>query len=149
MIGTCWHALVHWRGSPISRSTVHGSPSSGQAVGQVDGGSQVSPAWIRPSLQVAAQSASVAAVQPAGQQPSPLKQAVIAPWVQVRVHAATEPAATSTVQASPSLQLAGQAPGNPAVIARSHASPISTTPSPHTVRGQSASVAAVQPGGQQ
>jgi hypothetical protein len=52
------------------------------------------------------------------------------------------------VHASWSLQVRAQAPGIPAVIVRSHCSPISTTPSPHTT-GQSRSVAAVQPGGQQ
>jgi hypothetical protein len=54
----------------------------------------------------------------------------------------------STVQASASSQVVGQAPGMPAVIPRSHFSPASRTPSPHTA-GQSASSAAVQPTGQQ
>lgn len=127
---------------------MQGSPSSGQVVGQVLGGSQVSPASTFLSPQVAWQSVSVAGVQPEGQQPSPLKQATIAVCVQWREQSLLEPLAMSPVQASPSSQVSAQAPGNPAVIARSHCSPASTTPSPQ-IGEQSGSLAAVQPSGQQ
>ena len=127
---------------------VQGSPSSGQVVGQVLGGSQVSPAPMRPSPQLGLQSSSVAALQPAGQQPSLFRQAVIGSCQQARVQPATDPAARSTVQASASSQVLAQAPGWPAVMPRSHCSGASTTPSPQTV-GQSESVTAVHPGGQQ
>ena len=90
---------------------MHRSPSSGQVVGQLDGGSQVSPAPTRPSPQVAAQSLSAAALQPGGQQPSPLTQAAIGSCVQAREQASTVPDAKSAVQASPSSQVAAQAPG--------------------------------------
>jgi hypothetical protein len=102
---------------------VHGSPSSGQVVGQVVGGSQVSPAPIRPSPQRGLQSESVAPVQPAGQQASSSRQAVIVSCWQARVQPATVPEARSTVQASASSQDRAQAPGWPAVIARSQRSP--------------------------
>jgi hypothetical protein len=148
VIGTCRQAELQWAGSPVSCSLVQGSPSSGQVVGQVVGGSQVSPAPIRPSPQRGPQSESVATVQPGGQQPSSSRQAVIASWLQARVQLATEPEAMSTVQASASSQDCAQAPGIPAVMARSHCSPVSTRPSPHTT-GQSESLAAVQPAGQQ
>jgi hypothetical protein len=61
---------------PCRRSTVQASPSSGQAVGQVAGGSQVSPPPIRPSPHIGWQSLSVDRPQPAGQQPSPSMQPV-------------------------------------------------------------------------
>jgi hypothetical protein len=139
---------LQWAGSPVSSSRVQGSPSSGQAVGQVVGGSQVSPAPIRASPQRGPQSESVATLHPAGQQPSSSRQAVIVSCRQTRVQPATDPAARSTVQASASSQDRAQAPGMPDVIPRSHSSPGSTTPSPHTT-GQSESSSAVQPAGQQ
>lgn len=148
VIGTCRQAASQWAGSPVSCSFVQGSPSSGQVVGQVVGGSQVSPAPIRPSPQTGWQSESVAALQPGGQQPSSSRQAVSASCWQARVQPATDPDARSTVQASASSQEWAQLPGIPAVIARSHCSPASTTPSPQTT-GQSESVVAVQPAGQQ
>jgi hypothetical protein len=148
VMGTCRQAALQWTGSPMSCSFVQGSPSSGQLVGQVLGGSQVSPAPIRPSGQWGLQSESVAVVHPAGQQPSSSRQAVIASCWQVRVQPATEPEARSTVQALASSQDRAQAPGIPAVMARSHVSPPDTTASPQTT-GQSESVAVVQPDGQQ
>ena len=42
MIGTCWQATLQLSELPVSVSTVQGSPSS-QLVGQLDGGSHVSP----------------------------------------------------------------------------------------------------------
>ena len=135
-------------GLPTSWSRVHGSPSLGQMVGQLSAGSQVSPAPRRLSPQIGAQSASVAAEQPAGQQPSPVTQAVMSRWVQVRVQPSTDPETTSTVQALASSQDRGHESGAPAVIPRSQVSPESRTPLPHTT-GQSLSVTAEQPAGQQ
>ncbi len=67
---------------------------------------------------------------------------------QARVQAATVPAVTSTVQALLSSQVLAHAPSTPAVMARSQASPGSTTPLPQ--RGaQSLSVRLVHPSGQQ
>jgi len=58
---------------PVGVSIVQGSPSS-QLVGQLEGGSQVSPGSTTPSPQLAEQSLSLACVQPGGQQPSPPPQ---------------------------------------------------------------------------
>src|SRR5215831_17703928 len=149
VIGTWRQAAVHEAASPISRSAVQGSPSSGQDVGQLAGGSQVSPAPTCPSPQRAGpQSLSVVAEQPAGQQPSPERQAVIGWWKQARVQVSSEPAAKSRVHASASSQLRGHAPGAPVVIARSQVSPSSTLPLPQMTR-QSLSSSAEQPAGQQ
>jgi len=117
-------------------------------MGQLDGGSQVSPAAMRPSPHITPQSRSTSAVQPAGQQPSPLVQAVTSTCVQTREQPASLPDVKSLVHASPSSQVGAQAPGWPAVTPRSQRSPGSRRPSPHTA-GQSASVSAVQPAGQQ
>ena len=146
-MGRWRQARLQWSGSPTSSSVVQGSPSSGQVVGQVVLGSQVSPAptWLSPH--VAAQSLSLVALQPAGQQPSSFRQATMGAWVQWRVQLALDPLATSVVQAFWSSQVCGQAPGSPAVIARSQASPASTAPSPQT-GVQSGSLAPVQPAGQ-
>jgi len=133
--------------SPVSCSAVQGSPSSGQEVGQVLGGSQVSPAPMRPSVQRGAQSRSLALEQPGGQQPSPAMQAVTGWWTHVRVQPSVEPDATSTVQALASSQVPRQAPWWPAVIARSQFSSASTTPFPQ-IAWQSLSLAVEQPGGQ-
>lgn len=152
VIGTWRHEASQLAAPPVNRSTVHASPSSGQVVGQVLGGSHVSPAPILRSPHVAAQSPSVAVEQPFGQQPSPSMQPVIDAWAQARVQAWPLPDARSRVQAFPSSQVCGQAPGIPAVIARSQVSAASTTPSPQTtVQSLSyvgASVAAEQPAGQ-
>src|SRR6185295_15324891 len=56
VIGTCRQAALQVAEAPVSCSAVHGSPSSGQDVGQLAGGSQVSPAPMRPSGQWGAQS---------------------------------------------------------------------------------------------
>lgn len=110
-MGTWRQSTSQWAGSPLSCSIVQGSPSSGQVVGQVLGGSQVSPAPMWPSPQLGLQSESVATVQPAGQQPSLSRQAVMGSWLQARVQPATDPEARSTVQASASSQVLAQAPG--------------------------------------
>src|SRR5438477_545644 len=86
---------------PVVVSTVHALPSL-QLAGHVPGGSQVSPGSMTPLPQLAEQSESVFALQPAGQQPSPAAHAVM-----------------------PSLQLAGHDEGG------SQVSPGSITPLPH------------------
>ena len=118
-MGTWTQATLQCSGSPISISVVQGSPSSGQVVGQVVLGSQVSPAPTCLSPHVPAQSLSLAALQPGGQQPSSFRHAKTGAWVQRRVQLAIEPLARSVVQAFWSSQVWAQAPGSPAVIARS------------------------------
>jgi hypothetical protein len=135
-----------------SRSVVQGLPSS-QVVGQAPGlpaaiaMSQVSSLATFPSPQLAEQSGSLAAVQPAGQQPSLVGlQATMGFDTQAALQALAEPVSAVCSQADgEGGQLVGQAPGPTAAL--SHASPGSTTPSPQ--RGaQSVSVAAVPPSGQ-
>jgi hypothetical protein len=147
VIGTCRQAAVQSAALPVSCSAVQGSPSSGQRVGQVLGGSQVSPAPTCLSPHCGAQSRSVAAEQPGGQQPSSDRQPVIGWWTQARVHASVEPDAKSSVHASSSSQVRGHAPAAPAVIARSQVSPASTAPSPQ-MTAQSLSFPGEQPAGQ-
>jgi hypothetical protein len=65
-------------------------PSS-QEVGQEDFGSQVSPFSTTPLPQVGEQSESVFAVHPAGQQPSPATQVVMAVWLQATLQLALLP----------------------------------------------------------
>jgi len=148
VMGTWRQVTSQCSGSPTSSSVVQGSPSSGQVVGQVVLGSQVSPAPTCLSPHLPAQSLSLSALQPGGQQPSSFMQPTMGAWVQRRVQLALDPLARSVVQASSSSQVRAQAPGSPAVIARSQASPASTAPSPQT-GVQSGSLAAVQPAGQQ
>ena len=71
-----------------------------QAAGQLDGGSQVSPAPTRSSPHDDRQSSSVAAGQPAGQQPSPLTQPVMGWCTHVRVHPAADPEADQAKEPS-------------------------------------------------
>ena len=83
---------------------MQGSPSS-QDFGQAPAPeamavSQASPDWTRPSPQVAEQSGSAAAVQPAGQQPSAAPQAVMAVDVQAALQAAAVPLSTVCRQAA-------------------------------------------------
>lgn len=148
VIGTWRQAALQVSEDPVSCSVVHGSPSSGQVVGQLLGRSHVSPAPTRPSPHFGAQSLSVSAEQAAGQQPSFGTQPVMGAWLHAREHPSTDPDAWSNVQASPSSQVRLQAPGWPAVIARSQFSLVSTTPSPQ-MGWQSLSSPAVHPGGQQ
>jgi hypothetical protein len=84
--------------------------------------------------QLAVQSSSVAASQPAGQQPSPSAQAVTGEKLQAASHDAELPVNASAVQSSPSSQLVGQLAGG------SHVSPGSTTSLPQ-LAGQSSSFA--------
>jgi hypothetical protein len=98
-------------------------------------------------LQVDAQSASVAAVHPVGQHPSPARHAVMGACAHLRVHAWTEPFAKSIVHASASSHVPGHDPGLPAVMPRSQVSPALTMRSPQ-ILVQSESFATVQPVGQ-
>lgn len=148
VIGRWRQAALQVSEEPVSCSVVHGSPSSGQVVGQLLGGSHVSPAPTRLSPHFGAQSLSFSAEQASGQQPSFGIQPVMRAWLHAREQPSTDPDAWSNVQASPSSQVRSQAPGWPAVIARSQRSLVSTTPSPQ-IAGQSLSSTAVHPGGQQ
>ena len=119
---------------PVRESLVQTSLSSQLArVGHFPGpvrmaGSHSSPASSSPLPQITGQSLSTRAVAPGGQQPSPLMAAVMGTWTQAVVHWA--PVMVSTVQALPSLQVVGQAPGLPAGILVSQVSPASMTPLP-------------------
>ena len=93
------------------------------------------------------QSLSVAEVHPSGQQPSSAIHAVMEVWVQATLQLALLPVIPSVVQALPSSQLVGQAPG-PDAIPLSQVSPDSTTPLPQ-LGEQSESVFALHPAGQQ
>src|SRR6478752_2348706 len=86
VIGTCRQAVLHVSEAPVSCSVVHGSPSSRQLVGQLLGGSHVSPAPTRLSPHFGAQSLSVSAEQAAGQHPSFGMQPVMYAWVHEREH---------------------------------------------------------------
>ncbi len=118
---------------PTSASVVH-AMSSLHAVGHeplptVMPGSQPSPVSSTPLPQAAAQSLSVLALAPAGQQPS----ASAGPVISACVHAAVQstPSRTSLVQATPSSQAAGHAPSPVAMpLSQSSPSSVSTTPSP-------------------
>jgi len=146
--GSCAQRAVHLVGSPSNTALVQASASLLHWVGQLEGGSQVSPVSRMPLPQTAAQSESVAAPHAEGQQPSPGAQAVMFVNAHTRVQSSLLPETTSWVQALLSLQVAGHAPGLPAVIARSHFSGDSTTRLPHT-GAQSLSLLALQPTGQQ
>ena len=91
VIGRWRQATLQAFASPDSCSAVHGSPSSGHAVGQVLGGSQVSPAPMWPSRQVGLQSRSLTAEHPGGQQPSSGMHPVMGLWLQVREQLSIEP----------------------------------------------------------
>jgi hypothetical protein len=126
---------------------VQASPSLAHPVGQVEAGSQVSPASTIPFGQVARQSESVAVEHPAGQQRSPPPQAVTFTCEQVRLQLSALPWAMSSVQGSPSAHDVGQAPAWPAVMPRSQVSARSRTPFPQ--RGaQSESLFALHPAAQ-
>jgi hypothetical protein len=116
--------------------------SSLHEVGQEDFGSQVSPFSTTPFPQVGGQSESLLALHPAGQQPSPETQVVMAVWVQATLQVALLPVIWSVVQAMLSLQEVGQEDFG------SQVSPFSTTPLPHFGE-QSESVLALHPAGQQ
>ena len=110
-MGTCWQEALQRLADPTSSSTVQASPSSSHRAGQEDGGSQVSWSSTIPFPQLGAQSRSLAAVHPCGQQRSPEPQVVMGTWVQTRSQFAGVPRAKSAVQGSVSVHEAGQAPG--------------------------------------
>jgi hypothetical protein len=116
---------------------VHELPSS-QDVTQLP--SQVSPASTIPLPQVEEQSASLALSQPGGQQPSPVRHAVIVWWLQAALQDAAAPVKESMVHELPSSQDVTQLP--------SQVSPASTIPLPQ-LDEQSLSASLVQPPGQQ
>ena len=99
-------------------------PTAGQAVGHVDRGSQVSIPSLTPLSHLMAQSRSLLALHPAGQQPSSETQDVSMPLAtHVAVQVAADPCNENLVH--PRLgQVVGQEPGG------SHCSPVSTTPLP-------------------
>jgi hypothetical protein len=75
---------------PVIRSMVQALLSL-QEVGQEDFGSQVSPVSTAPLPQVGEQSESVLALHPAGQQPSPETQVLMAVWLQATLQLALLP----------------------------------------------------------
>jgi hypothetical protein len=140
VMGVDVHSAVHSSAEPESVSVVHTLPSL-QLVGQLEGGSQVSPGSITPLPQAAAQSSSFPLVHPEGQHPSPLSQVVMALVVHRAEHVAALPVRRSSVQGSWSSHVVGHEDGG------SQVSPGSTTPSPQ-VAEQSGSVPESQPDGQ-
>jgi glutaredoxin-related protein len=136
--------LVHRRSQvaalPVWESAVQAFPSL-HVAGQLPGGSHVSGDSTTPFPHRGRQSLSTRALQLAGQQPSPPEHAVIAVCVHTRLQVAALPVCPSTVQAFPSLQVAGQLPGG------SHVSGGSTTLLLHT-GAQSVSFRALHPGAQ-
>ncbi len=135
------HATLQLALLPVMRSMVQALPSL-QEVGQEDFGSQVSPGSLTPLPQVGEQSESLFALHPAGQQPSPPTQVVMAEWLQATLQLALLPVILSMVQALPSSQEAGQEDFG------SQVSPVSNAPLSH-VGEQSESVLALHPAGQQ
>ncbi len=137
-LDTVWwlQATLQLATEPVSASTVQELPSL-QLAGQLP--SQVSPASMTPFPQLAEQSESVRALQPAGQHPSPSVQVVMDWCTHERLQLAALPVLESAVQALASLQTAGQLP--------SQVSLTSTTPLPQLAE-QSESFAREQPAGQ-
>jgi hypothetical protein len=121
---------------------VQATASSQLAAGHEVAGSQVSPRSTTPLPQVAVQSPSVLALQPAAQQRSPPTHCVMVWWLQLRLQLAVLPVDTSMVHALPSLQVLGQ------VVCGSQVSPGSTMRLPQLAL-HSLSVLALQPGAQQ
>lgn len=132
----CPQTRLQLEAAPVRVSRVQALLSS-QVAGQFP--SQTSGASTVPLPQEAEQSLSEVALQPAGQQPSPLLQTEIAWFEHTRLQLLALPVRVSMVQALLSLQVAGQLP--------SQVSPWSTWPLPQ-VAEQSLSVAGLQPGGQ-
>jgi len=93
VIGRWRQVALQVSADPVSCSVVHGSPSSAHLVGQLLGGSHVSPAPTRLSPHFGAQSLSVSAEQAAGQHPSLGTQPVMRAWLHAREHPSTDPEA--------------------------------------------------------
>src|SRR5690349_8890352 len=122
---------------------VHELPSL-QLLGHQPCGSQVSPASTTPLPQLAEQLLSLLALQPGGQQPSPLRQVVIGCRVQAAVQLAALPLSESSVHALPSLHVAAT---SRQTATGSQVSPASIVPLLQ-VTLQSRSLLLLQPGGQ-
>ncbi len=135
------HFAVQLAAVPVSLRFVQ--PIGAQEVGQLPGGSQLSPASTTPLPQEATQSVSSLALQPAGQQPSPLRQAVCR-WSSTHWAVQVPGLATRRSMQPTGAHDVGQ------VDSGSQTSPqaLSTTPLPQ-VQLQSLSSVAEQPGGQQ
>jgi len=135
-VGASTHDTSQVDAAPTRTRSVH--PMAGHEVAQLP--SQVSPGSSLPLPQVTAQSLSVVASQPAGQQPSPFAQVVCIPLF---THWASQVVGLPCRVRSwhPMAEhFEGQLP--------SHSSVPSTMPLPH-IAPQSVSLALVQPGGQQ
>jgi hypothetical protein len=145
--GLCWQCAWHVPAemSAVSKHTLSGVHEVGQAPGIPSGiaMSQSSPLSIEPFPQPGEQSGSVAAVAPDGQHMSAGPMVVMMVCEHCAWHVPA-PLKVSTVQGSPSSQLVGQAPLEPALAAMSHVSPGSTWPLPQT-EGQSLSTAKEAP----
>jgi len=144
------HSAVHSEALPVSVSMVQTSLSL-HAAGQAPAPavmvlSQVSPLSTTPLPQTGEQSASLLALQPGAQHPSPPRQLVMGRLEQMAVHRVALPTSVSMVQASLSLHEVGHAPV-PEERALSQVSPASKMALPQTGR-QSESLLALQPGAQ-
>jgi hypothetical protein len=140
-MGTLVHTALQFDGLPVIESRVHSMPSS-QSVGQVSGGSHVSPSSMMLFPQLKEQSLSFVESQPAGQHPSASAQEMMGSLLQATLQFAALPVIESTVQSLPSLHVVGQLSGG------SQDSPGSTISLPQ-LSEQSLSVVASQPAGQQ
>jgi len=145
MHAVCILSSTHWAWQPPPFTSLRSwQPMDGQAVGQLDSGSQVSPQVDStvPLPQVQLQSLSLAAVHPPGQQLSPEAQVICLPAsTHLAVQVSGAPSSFCRVQPMAG-HLVGQLEGG------SQVSPVSMAPFPHEA-WQSLSLAALQPGGQQ
>jgi hypothetical protein len=124
------HTRLHASGVPDADTRMHALLAG--HLGQLSGGSQVSPGSVTPLPHTGAQSSSFDAFAPLGQHWSPAIRAVIFMGSQRASHSLP----TSCIGSQASLdvsQLSGHAPALPAGIAVSQRSPPFTLPSPHAV----------------
>lgn len=136
-LGSWTHSALHCPAAPVS--TWQALIAAQEAAeGQLP--SHVSLPSTTPFPQEAEQSESLSEVQPAGQHPSPLLQALTVVYVHVTLQLPALPVSVSVVHELPSSHEPGQLP--------SHDSPLSWTAFPQTGL-QSESVSDVQPAGQQ
>lgn len=146
VIAVLTHCALQVDADPVTRSLVQAFESSQSSgpTGQpaADCGSHFSNGSTAPSPHVAEQSSSWAEVQPSGQQPSPLVQAVMAANSHIASQVAADPETVASVQ-EPAWPAQKASSGQPP----SHDSPGSTVPFPHT-DWQSASFELSHPVGQ-
>jgi len=149
VMGKLAHCALQFAADPVSESAVHASASSQlAAVGQDEGGSQVSPSSINPLSQLAEQSKSLVGPQPEGQQPSSSTQAIMLNGAHRASQSAAVPKKFSFVQALPSSsQDVAQTP-TPSVMAESQLSPLSTSPFPQNDDTQAPATPHAKPGPQ-